>query len=143
MPFRWTDRDAGREECGVVYRLPPDTAAVRRAREERAGSTLALFLNDVRGARPPHLRGLRFRVVRWDSGGGAVGERDFAYGDWNGDPYGTLVANLLGSPIGLRNHSLSHRPTLFFPILYPLGLGAPGFLLLAAGLLGRARSKVG
>lgn len=139
VPFRWADRRTGEVACGVVYRLGPDTAAVRRAQERRPRTEPGLLMERVRGVRPAHLRGLRFRVIGWEPGGRVVTERNLAYTDWDGDPYGTLVANLLGGPIGIRNQSLSYWPTLLFPVAYPLGLGLLGALLLVGGLIARYR----
>lgn len=142
VPYRWTDREAGRTQCGVAYRLPPDMLAIRRAREARPPTGLGTFLDAVRGVRPPLVHGARFGTVRWEEGGDPAREEDFASPDWDGDPYGTSVLNLLGSPVGFRNQSLSYWPTVLFPLVYPIGLALAGAALLVVGLIGR-RSAAG
>lgn len=136
-PFRWTDRETGAAECGVVYRLPSDTAAIARARAERGSYLLRTLL----GARSAWQHGLRFRVIRWSAGEETVQAQDFGFGDWDGDPYGVYAANQLGTPIGLRNQSLYFWPTLLWPVLYPFGVAALGLLLLVAGLAWRYRAR--
>ena len=135
VPYRWTEVDTGASECGIVYRLPPDTAAIERARSE-AGPRL--LLDELRGARPAWQHGLRFRAVRWAAGDtDTIRARDFGHDDWHGDPYGVYLANLLGTPIGLRNQSLSYWPSLLFPVIYPLGFSLLGLILVIVGLGGR------
>ena len=136
VPFRLTHESTGTTECGVVYRLPSDTAAIRAARAARPATSTGHLLASIRGVRPPHLHGLRFRAIRWEEGG-VVREQDFGYADWNGHPYGTLAIHVLGTPAGVRNRSLSYWPTLLFPVLYPLGLALLGLVLTVAGLVGR------
>lgn len=143
VPFRWMNRARSESECGIAYRLPSDTAAIRRMREDRPATARGSLLESVRGARGSYMYGWRFRVVRWQEGDDAVTERDFAYADWDGDPYGTLVLGLLGSPVGIKNQSLSYWPSLLWPVLYPLGVGLLGAVLLVAGLIGRRRSRAG
>lgn len=140
VPFRWVEASTGRQGCGVAWRLPVDTVAVRRVREERKATGPAWVLRELGGARPPHLHGARFRTIRWEEGVAGIREEDFDYADWSGDPYGTLVINLLGSPVGVGNQSLSYWPTLFFPVLYPLGLAVLGLVLVGVGLVGRWRA---
>lgn len=140
VPFRWTDHETGSRECGVVYRLGPDTVAARRARKARPRTRLGFVLESVRGTRPPYLHALRFRVLGWQPGG-PVSEQDFAYPDWDGDPHAVLVANLLGSPIGIQNQSLSYWPSLLFPVVYPLGSALLGVLLIVGGLVVRHRVR--
>lgn len=41
----------------------------------------------------------------------------------------------------MRNQSLSYWPTLLFPVLYPIGLGLAGILLIGAGVLGRHHAR--
>ncbi|MGD2069415.1 MAG: hypothetical protein PVI57_12130, partial [Gemmatimonadota bacterium] len=137
VPYRWTDFETGRSECGVAYRLPPDMSAIRRVREARAPTGLGPLLDAVRGVRAPQVHGTRFRTVRWADASDPVREEDFAYPDWNGDPYGTSVLNLLGSAVGFRNQSLSYWPTVLFPFVYPIGVGLVGVVLMAVGLIGR------
>ena len=136
VPFRWTDRATGEVECGVVHRLPSDTAAITRARAGRGPYVLRALL----GARSPWQHGLRFRVIRW-ADGEAVRVRDFGFADLDGDPYGVYVANRLGTPIGLRNQSLSFWPSLLWPVVYPFGVAVLGLLLLVAGLAWRYRAR--
>lgn len=140
VPFRRTDRTTGEGECGVAHRLPSDTAAIRRAREDRPTSELGLLLEAVRGIRIAPMHGWRFRVLRWRDGE-PVRQQDYAYPDWNGDPYGTSVLAILGSPVGVENQSLSYWPSLVWPILYPFGLALLGFVMFTVGLLGRFVSR--
>lgn len=135
-PFRWSERGTGAAECGVVYRLLSDTAAIARPRTDRA----SFMLRDLLGARSAWQHGLRFRVIRW-SGDETVREQDFGFADWDGDPYGVYVANQLGTPIGLRNESLSFWPTLLWPVLYPFGMAALGLLLVVVGMAWRYRAR--
>ena len=138
VPFRWTARATGAVECGVVYRLPADTAAIARARASRETS----FVDAIRGVRPAWQHGLRFRTVTWQPGEDPEpGVEDFGYADWRGDPYGVYLANLLGGPVGLRNQSLSYWPSLIIPIVYPLGAALLGLVLLVAGLIGGLRAR--
>lgn len=139
VPFRWTVRATGASKCGVVHRLPSDTAAVARARSDSRRFPL---LDGIRGVRPARQHGIRFRVLAWPAGEpGSLRTRDLGYDDWSDDPYGVYVANLLGGIIGLRNQSLSYWPTYLFPVTYPLGLSLLGLVLLVAGLAGRVRGR--
>ncbi|MDX1675515.1 MAG: hypothetical protein R3314_12030 [Longimicrobiales bacterium] len=140
VPFRWRELETGASECGIVYRLPPDTSGIARARVD---SRRVPILDDIRGVRPAWQHGLRFRVLAWEAGEpGSIRARDLGYDDWREDPYGVYVANLLGgAAIGLRNQSLSYWPSYLFPLTYPLGLSLLGLVLLVVGLAGRLRAR--
>lgn len=125
--FRLTSVDGDRVVCGIVHRLPFSEEAVARARE--------------RGEADPHLFGYRFRVITVE-GDRPVAEERFAYADIGEEPSRALVANLASpTPLGITSQALSVWPTVFYPLIYPVGTALLGLALAGLGAATLPRSQ--
>lgn len=140
VPVRWRDRRAGESRCGVLYGLPPDTAAIRRARADRSRTVIGFYLESVRGVPGAWVHGLRFGLLHWSEPENLQHDT-YEYADWRSDALGTLLVNLLRGPVGIRNQTLSYWPSLYFPFLYPFGFALVGIAAVGAGFAGWRRSR--
>lgn len=91
-----------------------------------------------------HKEDSKWKII-WIEENGKITEEQVSYPSRGNNPLAVKLINYSGTaqtPMGYYSEVLSGYPTIFFPLLYPIGTGLLGIILCIGAFLQRKRLKV-